>query len=178
MAPRLVLALSLLALAVATTTSAPAQPETTELGRAERESLLRSAASGLMEIRLGELALKQASDDNVKGFARMTVRDHPKANDDLKALAGRKQIALPSEPAGYHAKKISEISQKTGTAFDVAYMDLTVKMHKEDVARFREMAEEGKDAEVRAFAKRVLPGIEHHLALAVPLSKKIKGERD
>src|SRR3569623_1899394 len=45
---------------------------------------VKAANGGLMEVQLGEYAAKNASDKSVKDFGSMMVKDHTKANDELK----------------------------------------------------------------------------------------------
>src|SRR5438128_4445266 len=56
------------------------------------------ASAGMTEVQLGELAQQKASSQRVKDFGAMMVRDHSKANDELKSLAGMKNITLPPAP--------------------------------------------------------------------------------
>jgi len=55
-----------------------------------------AADAGLMEVQLATLALSKATSGKVKEFAQMMLDDHTKANEELKALAQKKNITLPS----------------------------------------------------------------------------------
>ncbi len=50
----------------------------------------------MAEVQLGQSAEAKATDPKVKEFAAMMVADHTKANEELKSLAGIKNIALPA----------------------------------------------------------------------------------
>src|SRR5690242_3779496 len=55
-----------------------------------------AGAGGMMEVELGQLAEKNGSSPAVKNFGKMMVTDHSKLNDELKDLAAKKNITLPT----------------------------------------------------------------------------------
>src|SRR5206468_3317220 len=54
-----------------------------------------AADGGMFEVKMGELAKEKATTEKAKKFAEHMVKDHGKANDELKALAAKKNISLP-----------------------------------------------------------------------------------
>jgi putative membrane protein len=60
------------------------------------EFIKKAAAGGMAEVQLGNLAQERASSDDVKSFAKRMVDDHTKANDDLKQVAQKKGVTLPT----------------------------------------------------------------------------------
>src|SRR5688500_2887408 len=72
--------------------------ETFEKNKAEEDAefAVEAADAGLMEVQLGTMALTKAASPEVKQFAQKIVDDHTKANNELKALATRKNITLPT----------------------------------------------------------------------------------
>ena len=67
----------------------------------------------------------------------MMVKDHSKANEELKAAATAKNITLPAAVSDKCQKKVAELSEKKGADFDKAYADLMVSDHKEDIDEFK-----------------------------------------
>src|SRR4028119_1524790 len=70
--------------------------------------ILEAASGGLMEVELGRYASTNAASARVKEFGRMMVTDHTKANTQLKAIAGKKNVTLPAAPTGKHQTHISD----------------------------------------------------------------------
>jgi putative membrane protein len=58
-----------------------------------------AAEAGLAEVSDATLAQQSATDPQLKDFAAMMVKDHSAANDKLSALAGTKNITLPTSAA-------------------------------------------------------------------------------
>jgi len=131
------------------------------------KGFVRAAAiSDMYEVTAGKIALQRASSSAVKEFAQKMVDDHGKANAQLKALAEKKGISIPTVLSDKCQKKMDELSLKSGAEFDKAYADLMVKDHKEDVDEFKKESEKGNDPELRAWAGETLPTLEHHLKMA------------
>jgi putative membrane protein len=125
--------------------------------------ILEAASGGLMEVELGRYASTNAASARVKEFGRMMVTDHTKANTQLKAIAGKKNVTLPAAPTGKHQTHISDLTAKKGADFDKSYVAMMVDDHKEDVSKFQEEAKNGKDPDVKAFASATLPILQKHL---------------
>src|SRR5579872_2657875 len=83
-------AASLSSLAVAQTSSS--------LSSADQKFIKEAAQGGMAEVELGQLAIQNASSEQVKKFGQRMVTDHSKANDQLKELAASKGVTLPQTP--------------------------------------------------------------------------------
>jgi putative membrane protein len=135
---------------------------------------VEAADGAMMEIQLGNLALKNAMSSEVKNFAQTMISDHGKANDELVTLAASKGISLPTELSDENQKKVNELSSKTGAEFDKAYCDFMIKDHKDDIDKFKKQAEKGNDADIKAWAAEKIPALEQHLALAESMNKTVE----
>jgi putative membrane protein len=140
----------------------------------DSEFLVEAASGGMMEVQAGELASTKAQHPRVKAFGAMMVRDHSKANEELKALAGSKNITIPTTPGEEHQKHVNELNQKSGKDFDDAYMSMMVDDHQEDVDKFEKASNNAKDAAVKAFAAKTLPVLRMHLDSAKAVNDGLK----
>ena len=138
------------------------------------DDFLKDAAQGGMaEVELGKIAVKNAKDAEVKKFGQMMVDDHTKANNDLKALAAKKNVTLPAD-MGSHQSTIDKIKGLTGADFDKAYVNDMVDDHEKDVATFQKQADNTTDPEIKAFATKTLPVLKKHLEVIKALQAKMK----
>src|SRR4051812_39822143 len=134
----------------------------------------KAAQGGLAEVKLGTLATQKASSPDVKQFGQQMVDDHSKANDELKQLASSKGITLPTDTDASHQAKYDRLSKLSGADFDKAYMKEMVSDHRTDVYEFRRESEHGSDPDVKAWAGKTLPTLEHHLQMAESTDAKVK----
>jgi putative membrane protein len=151
----------------ATTAAAPVSEEDSKFA-------VEAASGGMMEVQLGELAQQKASSQRVKDFGAMMVRDHTKANDELKSLAGMKSITLPPAPGEDHMDHIKNLSKKSGKEFDKDYIKMMVDDHKKDIDHFEMCSKDAKDADLKAFADKALPVLRVHLDSAKAIASSMK----
>ena len=138
------------------------------------ESFMKDAAQGGMaEVKMGELASKNAKDPEVKKFGQMMVTDHGAAGKDLEALAKKKNFTLPTD-IGSHQSTYDKLSKLTGADFDKEYVNEMVSDHEKDLKEFQSQAANSSDADVKAFAAKVVPVIQKHVDAIKALQAKMK----
>lgn len=158
-------------------TTAPSRAASSDVSRGDRAFAEKAAQAGLMEVELGRIAQQKAASDPVRQFGARMVEDHTKANNELKQIAARKGIELPTTLDGRHRRDVDRLARLSGAEFDRAYMDHMVDDHRKDVKEFREHAEDGKDADLRAFAAKTLPVLQQHEALARTTYDAVKNSK-
>lgn len=133
--------------------------------------MTKAASGGMMEVQLGQLAQQQAQSQRVKDFGAMMVRDHSKANDELKSLASGKNVTLSDSLMPEHKHHVTDLQKRKGASFDKAYMSMMVQDHQKDVQEFEKASNNLSDGEVKAFATRTLPVLRSHLDSATAINK-------
>ena len=133
---------------------------------------VKAASGGMEEVQLGQLAQQKASSQRVKDFGSMMVQDHSAANDELKRLASSKNITLPTSVSNDQQDDINDLSKKSGTDFDKAYMKMMVNDHEKDIKEFEKAGNNLKDADVKNFAMKTLPTLQKHLDSAKAITGK------
>jgi putative membrane protein len=141
---------------------------------ADSAFVTKAAMGGMAEVKLGQLATQKASNADVKSFAQQMVDDHGKANDELKQLASKKGVTLPTDIDAKHQATYDRLSKLSGAEFDRAYMQEMVSDHRMDVNEFRRESKSGADSDVKGWAAKTLPTLEHHLQMAESTNAKVK----
>jgi putative membrane protein len=151
---------------VKTDSSATVLPDTTFAAKA--------AVGGMAEVALGKMAAAKGSDSQVKSFGNMMVMDHGKANAELKGIAQSKKITLPAGLDAEHQAKRDSLSKLSGAAFDKAYVNAMVEGHKKTLALMQSEASGGQDTELKAFAAKTAPVVQHHLDEILKIQSSLK----
>jgi putative membrane protein len=132
-----------------------------------------AALGGMMEVQLGKTAQDKAVKPQVKEFGRHMQTDHSKANDELKKIAAKKGIKLPTALEGKPKATFDKLAKLKGDEFDREYINAMVDDHKQDIEKFQQESDKGKDPDVKKFAQDQLPTLKKHLALAEQTQKEI-----
>ena len=163
---------------ISTETTAPVDTmsySTTPLEKMDKDFVMKAAGGSMMEVELGNIAQQNAASQRVKDYGAMMVRDHSKASDELKTFASRRNVMMNSDSLmALHKSHIDNLKNKTGAAFDKAYMNMMVNDHKKDVTEFEKASKMCKDQECLAFASKTLPTLQMHLDSAQAINKSLK----
>jgi putative membrane protein len=134
----------------------------------------KAAQGGMAEVKLGQLAKDKASSQAVKDFGQKMIDDHTKANDELKSVASKDGITLPTSLDAKDQAVYDRLSKLSGAEFDRAYMRDMVTDHRTDVNEFRRESERGTNPDLKAFASKTLPTLEEHLKMAEQTDTQVK----
>lgn len=132
-----------------------------------------AATGGMMEVELGNIAMKNAKSQDVKDFGKMMVDDHTAINNQLKDLASKKMVNLPTTVTDKQQKEIDNLSKKTGADFDKDYVSMMIDDHKNDIAAFKKNGDKLTDADFKAFITNALPTLQKHLDAIQSIKKKM-----
>lgn len=123
-----------------------------------------AAASGLAEIAVSNIALKNGTDESKK-HAQQMIDDHTRANQQLMALAQAKRVALPRTVSIQDAAAAAALAGLKGEDFDREFMKQQHAAHICSVQLFTTEAERGQDPDMKALAAKTLPTLKEHLKM-------------
>jgi putative membrane protein len=130
---------------------------------ADQKFARAAAAGGMFEVKLGEVAQKNAESAAVKEFGAMMVTQHGKAGEELAAIAAKENIKLPKQLPKKLQAKVDKLSGLTGKAFDAAYVSEMVTDHEKDLAAFQAAAKDLPNPALKEFAEKTSKMVQEHL---------------
>ncbi|MGC4061515.1 MAG: DUF4142 domain-containing protein [Aquabacterium sp.] len=126
-----------------------------------------AAEGGAFEVEASKIALSKSHNDQVKTFAQQMVDGHSKVGSELATLAASKGVKVPTEPSLADKAKLKILNMRDGASFDAHYAKTVgVTAHEDTIKLFEKYIKDGKDADVKAFATKTLPALQHHLEMA------------
>ena len=169
--------LSTAALALAVSLGAQAAAPAATLTGQDKSFLKDAAEGGNAEVAGSQLAAAQSANADVKAFAQAMVDDHGKVGAELKGLAEQKGVKVSDTPTTLKKAEIKMLSERKGASFDQHYADsIGVKAHEDTIKLFQKEVDKGTDADVKAWASKTLPALQHHLEMAKALKAKADAE--
>lgn len=136
---------------------------------------MKAAQGGMAEVQLGKLAAEKGGSEQVKSFGQRMVDDHSKANDQLKSIAEKQNMTLPTTMNAKDQALYTKLQNMSGTDFDKTYVKAMVKDHEEDIKEFKKEADKGKDEQLKNFASTTLPILQSHLDSIKGIQANMKG---
>jgi putative membrane protein len=134
--------------------------------------LIVASIANLQEASAGKLAMQLGKKPEVKVFGQRMVKDHGMGEQELLALAKRRRMDLPAASTGGIQPDLMLIN--AGANFDKLYVHNMVTSHNNTVQTFQNYATTGKDAEIKAWAQKMLPTLKMHLEHIKTLDEQLK----
>jgi putative membrane protein len=155
------------------TTNPSMSPTQGAISAQDRQFVMMAAQGGMAEVELGRLAGQKASISSVKNFGQQMVQEHTQANNQLKQLASRKSITLPTGVSEQHKATKAKLSKLSGAAFNQELMNQMVMDHEKTVALFERQSQQGSDPDLKAWATKTLPTLRGHLRTALSVQRNV-----
>lgn len=146
-----------------------------KVSKDDERLMMQLAQANIAEINAGKLAEQKTSSEQVKSFAKKMVDDHTKALDDLKQIAMNKGVTLPTEPDRQQQAMENKLSALSGEKFDKQYVDQSgSRAHKDTHRLLQRVSSRASDADLKAYASKIMPTVESHQQLAKETSKNLQ----
>jgi putative membrane protein len=127
------------------------------------KTFVKNALEGsLAEVNYAKLALQKSQDKNVREFATKMIHDHEMLITEMKPLAKKMGVKVPSGPPLSDHAKYMELKMKSGTDFDRAYVEAMVKDHHDDLQAFLDEAGKTSNPDLKAAVQKGESVIRQH----------------
>jgi putative membrane protein len=124
----------------------------------------KASLSNMYEIEAGKLALERSKVKEVTDFAQMMVDAHTASLSELTTLSSAAMVTPPSALDNDHTGKLEALRNASVEDFDDVYIDQQTEAHENTLNLVKDFAANGKDAGLQAFAAKMQPTVEQHLA--------------
>ncbi|BAM90049.1 conserved exported hypothetical protein [Bradyrhizobium oligotrophicum S58] len=130
------------------------------------------AISDMFELQSNKLG-EEKGNAQQKSFAAQMVKDHTKTSSELKSMveSGKIKAQLPTALDSAHQSKLDKLKGAQGKDFSADFDDMQVSAHKDAVSLFERYAKGGDNPELKDWAGKTLPALQHHLDMAQNLTK-------
>ena len=152
-----------------------ADPNGPTAPHADDKQFMQSAAhSDQNEIQLSKMALAKGVTGMTKTFAEKMIADHTKSTADLKPIAAKAGVTLPTDMDADHKAMAPMLEKLSGQAFADKYNSQMVADHQKTANTMAAHQTMTKNTALKGFITKTLPVVESHLSMASQDAGKMK----
>lgn len=146
----------------------------TKAAEKDAQFIVEVVGSNYGEMKLARLGQQKASNSELKDVARILEKDHEAILTDLKALASKKGITIPTEENGDAKDKLKELTDEKASVFDKEWCETLMDNHKTSITKFENAEKDISDPDFKSFVTTVLPKLRTHHDRLMECHKKLK----
>lgn len=151
-----------------------AKTESDSETNADQDFFSRVALTDLKEIEVGKLAQQKRPNTPVSSFGKMLENDHTQSSTELKPLANKAGVVLPTEPDAKAKQDKEKLQSLEGQEFDMQFATMMVEGHNNAIALMKEIANNATDENFRSWASGKIPVLQSHLKHAQDLQNQVQ----
>ena len=140
----------------------PAEQHMGEFSEADLAFIARAAIIGHAQGLYAKVALRRTKTADVRDVAQKLAAFHRRSHTDLASVVQPHGVVLPSSIDSAHQWLRAHLLETDSKAFDRVYLKSQIEEHAAAVRIFRDQVNHGKSAQLRAWARGVLGGLEAH----------------
>ena len=140
----------------------PVTVDTTFKNISDTQFLIAAYNAGIFKLKASHLAHRTTGDHKVKKFTVMIKTDQEAGNKELLALLLIKGCTPPAQLPDSLNTKFKVLNELMGNDFNRTYATGNIADSKSELAMYTAVSMNGKDADIRNFAKHALAQIQMH----------------
>lgn len=149
--------------------------DSTSLNAGDRDFISDQIEGDMAEIRIAQLAQQKATSAEIKQIAKTIETDHTATLNQMKDLASRKGLTVPTEEDNDGKDMWNNLNEKTGANFDREWTEKVMDKHDKAIKKFQDKTEDNNaDADLKAWAAEVLPKLRMHHSQLMAFQNKMK----
>lgn len=143
----------------------------------DKQFVASAMQDGMLEVAVSKEAAAKSASKDVQSFANQMIQGYSKSNDQLRQIAEKEGLPVPTTMDAEHQSKLQKFSKLNGSKLDDAYMKFAIGSHQKAINLFTNETKEGNDQDLKTFASQTLPTLQHHLSMAESVNKKIASHK-
>ena len=154
------------------TSTSQAADKKSLISTGESTFIQNAAISSHAETEYAELAVKKATNPQVKAFATTLVTDHKALNKELKQLAAAQNVVISKEITPAETATLQKLERATGAEFDKEFIASVSDSHKTCITKYEQASKDHNDTELKVLVDKTIPVLKAHHATALSLAAK------
>ncbi|HEU4552947.1 MAG TPA: DUF4142 domain-containing protein [Chitinophaga sp.] len=139
----------------------------------DKNFMTQASYGNWSEVDMGKLADSMSADAGVKMFGQKMQQDHTTAQNELDDIANDWDVTVPNGPDSMHIALKQQMMAMSPHMFDTAYANGQVRDHEKTIALFEDAAANSDQQRLKDYAKKYLPAIKMHKAMADTMAARL-----
>ena len=127
----------------------------------------------MLAIKILTIASDSAYSAVVASFAKTTLPEYKKLEEEIQNLAKKEDVVLPDELSAEHQILLSQLTSSRRQDFDNNFSRIITKINTDNNSLFTSNATQASDPDVRAFAARKLDLFRAHAKLVSEMQSQL-----
>ena len=132
----------------------------------DNEFMKSAAHSDQNEIQQSKMVLAKGVTGMAKEMANKMIADHTKSTADLKVIAAKKGVTLPTDMDAEHKALVPTMQKLSGKELETKYLAQMQADHQKTANTMMAHEKMTQNADLKAFIGKTLPVVQQHLAMA------------
>ena len=132
----------------------------------DKEFMMSAAHSDQNEIQLSKMALTKGVSAEAKTLANQMIADHTKSTANLKPIALKAGVTLPTDMDAEHKALAPTMTKLTGKEFETKYLAQMVTDHQKTANTLAAHKAMTKNTALSGWITTTLPVVEQHLSMS------------
>lgn len=130
----------------------------------DADFVMEAVESNLAEVELAQLASQKSNSTEIKSVAQLLEKDHSKVLAELRDVAAKRVISVPSAVNDASRRKIEDLTKEDDVKdFNKAWCKEMIDKHEASIENFEKTMNETEDAELKSWISETLPHLREHL---------------
>ena len=131
----------------------------------------KNIMDNMTEIEMSKMGRDRGKSAQIKKVANQLITDHTQILNDLKSLASKKQVSVPSgNRISGDTSMMASMRSATGADFENSWAGQMLTMHQAKVAELQNALNQTQDADIKAAINKALPKIQAHTEMLSKLA--------
>lgn len=123
---------------------------------ADARFLVESKSRNMLAVKILTLAADSAYSSVVVSFAKQSLPEHQKLEEEIQELSRKKDITLAEDLSPEHQIMLTELTSSSRKNFDNIFSKIITQVNEKNSSSFTVQATQASDPDIRAFAARKL----------------------
>lgn len=143
-------------------------------GEKDAQAVVDAYSASMFENAMSDSVNKYVTNNEVKTLSASVAQAHATIDEQLRALAAKKTISLPTALTAEQMDKVNDLHDEKVKNIDKNYLNDMIAGNKDAIDKYEQCAKDCTDPDIKAWFAATLPELRKQLDMAMACNDKMK----